>query len=397
MSDDTIYLDWAATTPLRPEVVEVMSELAPVFANPSSVHTPGRAAREHVETARGIVAAALGADPQEILFTSGASESCNLALKGLVYEHLRHPKVSGKPHVVTSAFEHHAVLEPLEWMEKMGFAEATFVRPDTEGIVHPEAIAEALQPNTILVSLMWVNNEIGTIQPLAEVAEVLAAVNKGREVPILFHTDATQGIPYLSATVPDLKADMLSMSGHKLGGPKGVGVLYKAKRARLQPIVHGGSHERGLRAGTENFLSIAGLARALEITVAERDAERRRLTDLRRWLEETTMADIPGSDINGHRELRSPHISNLYFADIEAEALLTALDLSGIAASSGSACTSEELGPSHVLMSICDDQHRADGSLRLSFGWETTRDHLDKALDVLRIYVPKLRAIAGRV
>ncbi len=397
MNDDFTYLDWAATTPLRPEALAAMIEVAPIFANPSSVHTAGREAREHVDAARATVATAIGADPKEVIFTSGASESCNLAIKGLLFEHLRHPKLTGKPHIITSAFEHHAVLEPIEWLEKLGFIEATIVRPDDQGIVHPKSIAEALQPNTILVSVMWVNNEIGTIQPLAEIAAAIARANEGREVPILFHTDATQGIPYLAGTVADLRADMLSLSGHKLGGPKGIGVLYRAKQARIQPLIHGGSHERGFRAGTENFLSIIGLAKAMEITVAERPAEFARLTELRRRFEETVLREIPGSEINGHPILRSPHISNLFFADIEAEAILTALDLSGIAASSGSACTSEELGPSHVLMSICDDQHRADGSLRFSFGWETTDEQLDKVLEVLRIYVPKLRAIAGRV
>lgn len=397
MADELVYLDWAATTPLRPEVLEAMDAVAPTYANPSSVHSAGREAREVVDAARATVASALGADTREIIFTSGATESCNLAIKGLAFEHLRHPKLEGKPHIVTSAFEHHAVLEPIEWLEKMGFIEATFVRPDAVGIVRPESIAEALQPNTILVSVMWVNNEIGSIAPLADISKVVARASEGREVPILFHTDATQGIPYLSASVHDLGVDMLSLSGHKLGGPKGVGVLYRAKRARVQPVNHGGSHERGLRAGTENVLGIVGLAKAMEVTAAERAAEFARLTELRRRFESTVLSEIPGSDINGDPELRSPHISNLFFADIEAEAILTALDLTGIAASSGSACTSEDLGPSHVLMSICDDQHRADGSLRFSFGWGTTDEQLDKALTVLRTYVPRLRAIAGRV
>ncbi|MBC7289333.1 MAG: cysteine desulfurase [Armatimonadetes bacterium] len=395
MTDRSIYLDWAASTPLRPEAVAVMREYAPLFANPSSPHTPGREAKEKLEAARAKIAKALGAEPIEIFFTGGATESCNTAIKGAVFAAL----ASGnrKPHIVTSAFEHHAVLEPVQWLHRMGLADATIVEPDAEGIVSADRIVEAVRPETVLVSLMLVNNEVGTIQPVGEVARLLAEMNETRQAPVLLHTDATQGVPYVLTTVGELGVDMLSLSGHKFGAPKGVGALYKRKGVRIHPLIHGGSHERGLRAGTENFLSICAMAEALEVTVAERAQERARLERLRANFEAALLAEIPRTEINGHPQLRSPHISNLYFADLEAEALLVALDVAGIAVTSGSACTSEKLGSSHVLMSMFRDQKRADGSLRFSFGWETTWEHLDTALKVLGRSVEKLRHIAGRV
>lgn len=395
MKEERIYLDWAASTPLRAEALAVIKDLSHVFANPSSPHTPGREARERLEAARAKIAKALGAEPIEIFFTGGATESCNMAIKGAVFAALAAGRKN--PHIVTSAFEHHAVLEPIEWLQGMGLARATLVEPDGEGIVPAERILEAVQPETVLVSLMLVNNEVGTIQPVGEVARLLAELNKSREAPVLLHTDATQGVPYVLTTVGDLGVDMLSLSGHKFGAPKGVGVLYKRKGVRIHSLIHGGSHERGLRAGTENFLSICAMAEALEATVAERPQEKARLEQLRADFEARLLAAIPRSDVNGHRQLRSPHISNIYFADLEAEALLVALDVAGIAVTSGSACTSEKLGSSHVLMSIFHDQKRADGSLRFSFGWETTKAHLDASLEVLSRSVDRLRLIAGRV
>ncbi|MCX7598895.1 MAG: cysteine desulfurase [Armatimonadetes bacterium] len=395
MTGNTVYLDWAASTPLRPEALKVLQAEARIFANPSSPHTPGREARERLEAARAKVARALGAEPIEIFFTGGATESCNMAIKGAIFAAIAAGRK--KPHIVTSAFEHHAVLEPVEWLQKMGLARATIVEPDTEGIVAAERIVEAVTPDTVLVSLMLVNNEVGTIQPVGEVARLLGEINRSRETPVLLHTDATQGVPYVLTTVRDLGVDMLSLSGHKFGAPKGVGALYKRKGVRIQPLLHGGSHERGLRAGTENFLSICAMAEALEATVAERPQEKTRLEKLRAGFESELLASIPRTEINGHRQLRSPHVSNIYFADLEAEALLVALDVAGIAVTSGSACTSEKLGSSHVLMSMFHDQKRSDGSLRFSFGWETTQDHVDTALEVLSRSVEKLRLIAGRV
>lgn len=395
MEKRSIYLDWAASTPLRAEALAVMAEHAHVFANPSSPHTPGREARERVEAARAKVARALGAEPIEIFFTGGATESCNMAIKGAVFAALAGGRKN--PHIVTSAFEHHAVLEPVEWLQKMGLAQATIVEPDAEGIVSAEEIVEAVRPETVLVSLMLVNNEVGTIQPVGDVARLLAEINKTRKAPVLLHTDATQGVPYVLTTVGDLGVDLLSLSGHKFGAPKGVGVLYKRKGVRIHSLIHGGSHERGLRAGTENFLSICAMAEALEATVAERSQEKTRLEQLRADFEAELLAAIPRTEINGLRQLRSPHISNVYFADLEAEALLVALDVAGIAVTSGSACTSEKLGSSHVLMSIFHDQKRADGSLRFSFGWETTKAHLDATVEVLSRSVDRLRLIGGRV
>jgi len=395
MARENIYLDWAASTPLRPEALAAMKDCAPIFANPSSPHGQGREAREKLEAARAKVAEALGAEPMEIFFTGGATESCNMAIKGAVFAALA--KSRSKPHIVTSAFEHHAVLEPVEWLQKMGLAQATIVEPDGEGIVSADRIVEAIRPETVLVSLMLVNNEVGTIQPVGEVARLLAEINKTREAPVLLHTDATQGVPYVFTSVGDLGVDMLSLSGHKFGAPKGVGALYKRKGVRIHSLIHGGAHERGLRAGTENFLSICAMAEALEATVAERQRERARLERLRADFEEVVLTNIPRCDVNGHRQLRSPHISNLYFADLEAEALLVALDVAGIAVTSGSACTSEKLGSSHVLMSIFHDPKRADGSLRFSFGWETTKAQLDPTLETLAASVDRLRLIAGKV
>ena len=388
-----IYLDWAATTPLREEVKKIIKKNFGLFANPSSIHTPGRTVRNAIEKARAKIAQILYTKPEEIIFTSGATESCNLAIKGTAFSALER---GIKPHIITSAFEHHAVLEPVEWLEKKQIAEISIIRPEKDGIVDPVKIEKAIRKNTVLVSIMMVNNEIGTIQPIEKIGKIIKRLNRQRQEKILFHTDATQAVPYLETIPRKLRVHLLSFSGHKIGGPKGIGVLYCQKEADIEPIILGGKHEFGKRAGTENVLGILGLAKALELTIKEREKENKRVQKLRDWFEKKVLENIPESQINGAKTQRSPHISNLYLGPIEAEAILVALDTVGVSASAGSACTAEDLGPSHVLMSIFSDQKRADGSVRFSFGWETNQEELEKTVEVLTKIVRRIRKIAGK-
>ena len=356
-----IYLDYAATTPVLPEVLEAMVPyFSGEFGNASGVYSWSRTARQALDQARDQVAKVLGAQPEEIVFTGGGSESDNLAIKGAAWAY----RDRGR-HIITSAIEHHAVLEACHWLEGQGF-EVTYLPVNGEGLVDPQSVKEALRPDTILVTIMHANNEVGTIQPIAEIGEIV------RDTKAVFHTDAVQTAGVLDINVDHLNVDLLTLSGHKLYGPKGVGALYVRKGTRLVPMIHGGGHERRRRAGTENVPGIVGLARALEITHSERESENARLQALRDKLI-SGLSAIPYTRVNGSLAQRLPNNVNVCFEFIEGESLLLTLDMRGVAASSGSACTSGSLEPSHVLLAMGLPHEIAHGSLRLTLGGELPR------------------------
>lgn len=378
----TIYLDHAATTPVRPEVVEAMLPyFTDNFGNASSVYSWGRSARQALEQAREQVAEALGASADEIVFTSGGSEAGNLAIKGIALNYQNRGK-----HIITSAIEHPAVLDAVEWLKKQGF-EITILPVDDEGLVSLEQLKKALRPDTILVSIMHANNEVGTIQPIANIGAIV------REHGAFFHTDAVQTVGVLDIQVEKLNVDLLSLSAHKLYGPKGVGALYVRKGVRLAPMIHGGVQEKRRRAGTENVAGVVGLAKALELAQAEQEEENARQIKLRDKLL-AGLQTIPHTKINGSLEQRLPNNVNVSFHFIEGESLLLNLDLRGIAASSGSACTSGSLDPSHVLLAMGLTHEIAHGSLRLTLGRENTEADVDAVLKELPEIVERLRAMS---
>ena len=380
MTMDRIYLDNAATTAVSPEVLEAMLPyFTQCFGNPSSIHSTGRDARRAVDAARRQVAGAIGAQPQEIYFTAGGSESDNWAIKGTAFA--RRNKGN---HIITSAIEHHAVLHTCAWLEKQGF-EVTYLPVDEFGRVRVEDVEKAITDKTILITIMAANNEIGTIQPIEEIGRL--AHDKG----ILFHTDAVQAIGAMPIDVNAMHIDMLSMSGHKFHGPKGIGALYIRKGVKIDQYLHGGAQERGQRAGTENLAGIVGMGKAIEIATQHLEENARRLTALRDKLIDGILAEIPDVRLNGHRTQRLPNNVNVSVRYVEGEALLLRLDLAGIAGSSGSACTSGSLDPSHVLLAIGLPHEIAHGSLRLSLGTDTTEAEIDEVLDKLPGIVKNLR------
>lgn len=382
---ERIYLDNAATTACAPEVVEAMLPyFTQTFGNASSIHAFGREAKRAIEAARRQVARALNAAvPQEIIFTAGGSESDNWAIKGAAFAR------QGKGrHIITTAIEHHAVLHTCEWLEKQGF-EVTYLPVDADGKVSAADVEKALRQDTILVSVMAANNEIGTIQPIAEIGAVCRA--RG----ILFHTDAVQAVGAIPLDVQAMNIDLLSLSAHKFHGPKGVGALYVRKGVRLDNLVHGGAQERGFRAGTENLPGIIGLGKAMELADANLAENARRMIRLRDRLIAGIMERIPDVRLNGHPTDRLPNNCNLSFKYIEGEALLLRLDLAGIAGSSGSACTSGTLDPSHVLLAIGLPHAIAHGSLRLTLGADTTDADIDAVLERLPPIVSDLRAMSA--
>jgi len=378
-----VYMDHSATTPVRREVVEAMlPHMSDTFGNASSVHRFGREAREAVETARETVACCIGASPGEIIFTGGGTEADNLALKGgAVANHRR-----GK-HVITSSMEHHAVLKPCAWLEKHGF-EVTRLGVDRNGLVSVEDLRRALRPDTCLVSIMLANNEVGVIEPIAELAQA------AREAGALFHTDAVQGAGKVPVDVDELGVDLLTISAHKFYGPKGVGVLYRRKGTRLEPLLHGGHHEGNLRAGTENVAGIVGLARALELACQEMATESKRLSGLRDRLEQGILERVEDASVNGHPDRRLPHLLNVSIAGVEGESMLLGLDAQGVAVSTGSACTSGSLEPSHVLTAMGIPPEVAHGSLRFSLGRINTEEDVDYVLEVLPPVIERLRAMS---
>jgi cysteine desulfurase len=385
-----IYVDYAATTPTDPRVLAAMQPYyASRFGNAGSVHQFGQTARAAVDDARAAVAALIGAQPREIVFTSGATEANNAAILGAAYAAAVGGRSLADCHIVTVATEHHAVLEPCRWLEARG-APLTVLPVDGHGLVDPDAVRRAIRPQTVLISIMHGNNEIGTLGPVADVA----AIARERGVPV--HTDATQSAGIVPLDVLALGVDLLSLSAHKRYGPKGIGALYVRSGVRLEPLLHGGSQERGRRGGTENVPAIVGFGEAARIACAEMAEEATRLAALRDRLA-AGLAAIERSRLNGHPRQRLPGIVSVCFADADSESLLLALDLEGIAASSGSACTSGSLEPSHVIAALGLSAVYAVGTLRFSLGRWTTADDIDAVLDMLpRILAPIRRAAAPR-
>jgi cysteine desulfurase NifS len=379
-----IYLDHAATTPVDPEVVKAMLPFyTEFFGNPSSIHSFGRENRKAIEDARAIIAKELGAnEPSEIIFTGSGSESDNMALKGVALAY----RDQGN-HIITSAVEHHAIFDTCKFLEKQGF-EISYVPVDTAGMIDPQDILKALTDRTILVSIMHANNEVGTIQPIAAIGKLL------RERKILFHTDAVQSVGSIPVNVNDLSVDMLSLSAHKFYGPKGVGALFVRKGTRIQPLIHGGGQERNRRAGTENIAAIVGMAKALQLANRNLETHQARVRELRDYLIDSVLNRFEHVYLNGHRTHRLPGNVNFSFGYIEGESLLLNLDLKGIAASSGSACTSGSLEPSHVLLAMGLSYETAHSALRLTLGKANTKAEIDCLLEVLPQIIDKLRAMS---
>ena len=380
---DRIYMDNAATTAVSPEVLQTMLPyFSEIYGNPSSIHSTGRDARRAVDAARKQVAQAIGAQPTEIYFTAGGSESDNWAIKGTAFA-----KRDKGNHIITTAIEHHAVLHTCQWLEKQGF-QVTYLPVDEYGRVRVEDVEKAITDKTILISIMAANNEIGTLEPIAEIGKL--AHEKG----ILFHTDAVQAVGAIPLDVNAMNIDMLSMSSHKFHGPKGIGALYIRKGVRPDVFMHGGAQERAQRAGTENLAGIVGMGKAIELATQNLEANAARMTRLRDKLIDGILAEIPEVRLNGHRTERLPNNVNVSIRYIEGEALLLRLDLAGIAGSSGSACTSGSLDPSHVLLAIGLPHEIAHGSLRLSLGTDSTEAEVDEVLRVLPGIVKDLRAMS---
>lgn len=386
MNKRIVYLDHAATTPLDPKVLEVMLPYFSLQAgNPSSIHQLGRAALHALDDAREQVALVLGCTRREVIFTSGGSEGANLALKGVALAQ----RARGRgAHLIVSGIEHHAVLHSAEALQALGF-ELTILPVDRNGLVKATDLAAALRPDTVLVSVMYANNEVGTIQPVAELGAIC------RQAGVFFHSDAVQAAGALPLDVEMLQVDLLSLSGHKFCGPKGVGVLYARRGVPLQQQINGGAQERRRRAGTENVPGIVGLAAALSQAEAQRLRANQRLTQLRERLIAGVGATIPDSWLNGDAIQRLPNNVNLGFAGIEGESLLLLLDQAGICASSGSACTSGSLEPSHVLVAMGLTAEAANASVRFSLGQASTSDEIDYLLEVLPPMIVRLREVGG--
>jgi cysteine desulfurase len=379
----TIYLDHNATTPLRREVWEAMAAVefgAELRGNASSVHRVGLTTRRHVHNAREIVAAALGAEPGEIAFTGGGSEAINLALKGAVW-------ASGRPHshLISTTIEHHAVLHALAWLQTQGCA-VTLCPVDTTGRVDPQAVAAAITPDTLLVSVMLVNNEVGTIQPVAEIGRIC------RERGLLLHVDAVQGVGKLPVRVEELQCDLLNLSAHKFQGPQGVGALYVRKGTNLAALVHGGPQEGKLRAGTENVAGIVGLGEALRLAELERDDNLARWRELREILYRAAR-ELDAVRVNSHPDLTVPNCVNMTFMFCDGMALTMNLSMRGICASTSSACTAGDLEPSHVLKAMGLSDRAAHGAVRFSMGRQTTSEELTTTVEALKDIVESLRLV----
>ena len=380
---NNIYFDHAATTPVRPEVLaKMLPYFTTHYGNPSGIYKAGRESRTAVEAARDQIAELIGCTNRELYFTGCGTEADNWAIRGTAYA-LRQ---KGN-HIITTAFEHHAVLHTCQQLEKEGFA-VTYIEPDREGIISPERIRDAITGQTILITVMFANNEIGTVQPIAQIGEI------AKEKGIVFHTDAVQAVGALPIDVKEMKIDLLSMSAHKFYGPKGVGALYIRNGLKPEMILHGGAQERSRRAGTENVPGIVGMAEALRLACQDMDEKRLRLAEMRDYLITQVVEKIPYTKVNGHLTKRLPNNANFSFHFIEGESLLLMLDLNGIAASSGSACTSGSLDPSHVLLSIGLPHEIAHGSLRVTLGDENTYGQIDYFVEKLTGIVEKLRAMS---
>ena len=380
MNKKVIYLDNAATTKTRPEVVEAMLPyFTELYGNPSSVYGFASQNKEAVTVAREQIAKALNAPTQDIYFTAGGSESDNWALKAAMEAY----KDKGN-HLITTKIEHHAILHTCEYLEKNG-CEVTYLDVDENGVVDLEQLKRSIKPTTVLISIMYANNEIGTIQPVKEIGQI------AKEHGVLFHTDAVQAFGQIPMDVVAENIDMLSASGHKLNGPKGIGFLYIRKGLKLRSLIHGGGQERKRRAGTENVPGIVGFGKAVELALAGMEDKIKKETELRDYMIDRVLTEIPYVRLNGHRTLRLPNNANFSFQFIEGESLLIMLDMKGICASSGSACTSGSLDPSHVLLAIGLPHEIAHGSLRLTLSEETTKEEIDYTIDQLKAIVANLR------
>ncbi|KMY54850.1 cysteine desulfurase [Bacillus sp. FJAT-27231] len=377
---ERIYLDHAATTPMHPEVIEtVMKQMSDTFGNPSSIHSFGRASRQIVDAARTSAAASIGADFNEIIFTSGGTEADNLAIVGTA----RAMKHRGR-HIITSAVEHHAVLHTCEYLEKEGY-DVTYLPVDEEGRICLSDLASALREDTILVSIMYGNNEIGTIQPIAKIGELL------KEHQAVFHTDAVQAYGMVSIDVKTEHIDLLSVSSHKINGPKGIGFLYAKEGLTLTPSLLGGEQERKRRAGTENVPAIAGFGKAIELSMVSMEEKRERYLAFKEQLTRLLKEKQVEFSVNGSFERSLPHVINLSFPGTDVESLLVNLDLAGIAASSGSACTAGSIEPSHVLVAMFGkDSERLRNSIRFSFGITNTKEQIDEAGEALANIIARL-------
>lgn len=375
-----IYLDNAATTQVDPKVLEAMLPFfTEYYGNPSAVYSFAETAKKAVEDAREKLAELIHAKKDEIYFTGGGSESDNWALKATAEAYGNKGK-----HIITSKIEHHAILHTCEWLEKHGF-EVNYLDVDEKGLVSPEELEKAIRPDTILISIMAANNEIGTIEPLAEIGEI------AHKHGILFHTDAVQAFGHIPLDVDAMHIDMLSASGHKINGPKGIGLLYIRKGVKIRSFIHGGAQERQRRAGTHNVPGIVGFGKAAELALANMDERIKYETELRDYLIKRVSSEIPYTKVNGDLEKRLPNNANFCFRFIEGESMLILLDQNGICGSSGSACTSGSLDPSHVLLAIGLPHEIAHGSLRLSLSEKTTREDIDFTIDELKKIIERLR------
>ncbi|MDO5345939.1 MAG: cysteine desulfurase NifS [Lachnospiraceae bacterium] len=378
-----IYLDNAATTRTAPEVAEAMLPyFTEYYGNASSIYSLGRESKEAMTKARASIAGLLGAKENEIYFTAGGSEADNWALKATAEAY-----ASKGRHIITTKIEHHAILHTCQYLEKQGF-EVTYLDVDEFGVVKLSELEKAIRPDTILISVMFANNEIGTLQPIKEIGEI--AHKNG----ILFHTDAVQAFGQVPIQVDEMHIDMLSSSGHKINGPKGIGFLYIRKGIKIQSFIHGGAQERKRRAGTENIPGIVGYGKAAELAAEQMEEKAKRETELRDYLISRILKEVPYARLNGHPKKRLPNNVNFSFQFVEGESMLIMLDMEGICASSGSACTSGSLDPSHVLLAIGLPHEIAHGSLRLTLSGETTKEDIDDTVDAIKKIVEKLRSMS---
>ena len=378
-----IYLDNAATTALRPEVFEAMKPyLLDNYSNPNSVYTFAQQSKNVIEDVREKIAGILGAKANEIYFTGGGSESDNWALKGCAEAFAEKGK-----HIITTKIEHHAVLHTCEYLEKHG-CEVTYLDVDEDGLISLEALEQAIRPDTVLISIMFANNEIGTVEPIREIGEI------AKKHGVLFHTDAVQAFGHMPIDVNELNIDMLSASAHKFHGPKGIGFFYMRNSVKLGAYIHGGAQERAKRAGTSNVPGIVGMGKAAELAAAGMKERASKIADVRDHMIERVLNEIPYVRLNGHRKLRLANNANFCFRFVEGESLLIMLDQKGICASSGSACTSGSLDPSHVLLAIGLPHEIAHGSVRLTLSEDTTMEDVDYVVDSLKVIVERLRSMS---
>ena len=378
-----IYLDNAATTAVRPEVLDAMMPyLKEEYANPSSIYTFAQKSKKVVDESRRTIAELLGAKEREIYFTSGGSEGDNWALKGTA-EAL---KAKGK-HIITSKIEHHAILHTCDYLERQGY-EVTYLDVDENGLVSPEAVEAAIRPDTILISIMFANNEIGTIEPIKEIGEI------AKKHDIFFHTDAVQAFGHIAINVDEMHIDMLSASGHKFHGPKGIGFFYMRDTVKIGPLIHGGAQERSRRAGTHNVPGIVGIATAAKSAYEDLDQKMKQQAEIRDYAIDRILKEVPYCRLNGDRVKRLPNNINVCFRFVEGESMLIMLDQKGICGSSGSACTSGSLDPSHVLLAIGLPHEIAHGSLRMTLSEETTKEDMDYVVDNIKTIIERLRSMS---